>query len=68
MLLAMDADTEKDDEIFFYCDSLNDMKSMADKGRGRFHHSRVYRFRNIRRTIINPIKSCYENQMSGTLR
>ena len=31
--LAMDADTEKDDEIFFYCDSLNDMKSMADKGR-----------------------------------
>ena len=34
--LAMDADTEKDDEIFFYCDSLNDMKSMADKGREDF--------------------------------
>lgn len=26
----------KDDEIFFYCDSLNDMKSMADKGREDF--------------------------------
>ena len=30
--LAMDSGTEKDDEIFFYCDSLNDLKSLADKG------------------------------------
>ena len=30
--LAMDSDTEKDDEIFFYCDSLDDLKSLADKG------------------------------------
>jgi len=28
----MDTGTEKDDEIFFYCDSLNDLKSLADKG------------------------------------
>ena len=30
--LTMDTGTEKDDEIFFYCDSLNDLKSLADKG------------------------------------
>lgn len=34
--LAMDSDTEKDDEIFFYCDSLDDLKSLADKGREDF--------------------------------
>ena len=34
--LSMDPDTEKDDEIFFYCDSLNDLKSLADKGREDF--------------------------------
>ena len=34
--LSMDSDTEKDDEIFFYCDSLNDLKSLADKGREDF--------------------------------
>ena len=30
--LAMDSDTEKDDEIFFYCNSLEDLKSLTDKG------------------------------------
>lgn len=30
--LSMDSDTEKDDEIFFYCDSLDDLKSLAGKG------------------------------------
>lgn len=30
--LSMDSNTEKDDEIFFYCDSLEDLKSLADKG------------------------------------
>lgn len=34
--LAMDADTEKDDEIFFYCDSLENLKSLADKGKEDF--------------------------------
>ena len=34
--LSMDPDTEKDDEIFFYCDSLNDLKSLADKSREGF--------------------------------
>lgn len=34
--LSMDSNTEKDDEIFFYCDSLNDLKSLADKGREDF--------------------------------
>ena len=30
--LSMDSSTEKDDEIFFYCNSLEDLKSLADKG------------------------------------
>lgn len=30
--LAMDADTDKDDEIFYYCNGLNDLKALADKG------------------------------------
>lgn len=34
--LAMDSDTEKDDGIFFYCDSLDDLKSLADKGKEDF--------------------------------
>ena len=34
--LAMDSDNEKDDEIFFYCDSLEDLKSLADKGKEDF--------------------------------
>lgn len=33
---AMDSDTGKDDEIFFYCDSLEDLKSLADKGKEDF--------------------------------
>ena len=34
--LAMDSDTEKDEDIFFYCDSLDDLKSLADKGKEDF--------------------------------
>lgn len=34
--LAMDSDNKKDDEIFFYCDSLEDLKSLTDKGKGDF--------------------------------
>lgn len=34
--LAMDSGNEKDDEIFFYCDSLEDLKSLADKGKEDF--------------------------------
>lgn len=34
--LAMDTDTEKDEEIFFYCGCLDDLKSLADKGKGDF--------------------------------
>ena len=29
--LAMDSDTEKDDEIFYYCNGLDALKSLADK-------------------------------------
>ena len=29
--LAMDSDTEKDDEIFYYCNGVDDLKSLADK-------------------------------------
>lgn len=34
--LAMDSDTEMDEEIFFYCDSINDLKSLADNEKGDF--------------------------------
>jgi len=30
--LSVDSYAEKDDEIFFYCNSLEDLKSLADKG------------------------------------
>ena len=30
--LSMDSNTEKDDEIFFYCNSLEELKSLANKG------------------------------------
>ncbi len=30
--LSVDSDTDKDNEIFYYCDSLNDLKALADKG------------------------------------
>ncbi len=29
--LSVDSDTDKDNEIFYYCDSLNDLKALADK-------------------------------------
>ncbi|MCM0221126.1 hypothetical protein [Bacteroides fragilis] len=29
--LSVDYDPEKDDEIFYYCNGLNDLKSLADK-------------------------------------
>ena len=32
IVLSMDSYVEKDDEIFFYCNSLEDLKSLADKG------------------------------------
>ncbi|WP_455658834.1 hypothetical protein [Phocaeicola faecalis] len=34
--LAMDSNNEKDDEIFFYCDSINDLKSLTNKGKEDF--------------------------------
>ncbi len=34
--VAMASDTEMDDNIFFYCDSLNDLKSLADKDKEDF--------------------------------
>lgn len=34
--LSMDSDTEKDDGIFFYCNGLDGLKSLADKGREDF--------------------------------
>ena len=30
--VGMASDTEKDDDIFFYCDTLEDMKSLAESG------------------------------------
>lgn len=34
--LAMHPDNEKDDEIFFYCDSLSDLKSLVNQGNEDF--------------------------------
>ena len=34
--LSMDSDTEKDDDIFFYCNGPDDLKSLADKGNEDF--------------------------------
>jgi len=34
--LAMDADNENDDDIFFYCNTLEDLKSLVDKGKEDF--------------------------------
>lgn len=42
--LAMDSDTEKDDEIFFYCNSLEDLKSLTDKGGEDFTVARCLDF------------------------
>lgn len=34
--LAIDSDNEHGDEIFFYCDSINDLKSLTNKGKEDF--------------------------------
>ena len=52
----MESDTEKDDEIFFYCNSLEDLKSLTDKDGGGFYCCRMPRFRNIRRIATNNLK------------
>ena len=40
----MDSDTEKDDDIFFYCDTLEDMKSLAEIGCEDFYIADCYGF------------------------
>ena len=42
--LGMESDTEKDDEIFFYCDSLDGLQSLADKGGEDFVLAGCYGF------------------------
>ena len=42
--IGMDSDTEKDDEIFFYCDTLEDMKSLAEIGGKDFCIADCYGF------------------------
>ena len=42
--IGMDVDTEKDDDIFFYCDTLEDMKSLAEIGSEDFYIADCYSF------------------------
>lgn len=42
--LGMEPDTEKDDEIFFYCDSIDGLQSLADKGGEDFVLAGCYGF------------------------
>ena len=42
--IGMDAETEKDDDIFFYCDTLEDMKSLAEIGGEDFYIADCYGF------------------------
>jgi len=42
--LSMDATTEKDVDIFFYCDTLEDMKSLAEIGSEDFCIANCYGF------------------------
>ena len=42
--IGMDSDTEKDDDIFFYCDTLEDMKSLAEIGSEDFYIADCYGF------------------------
>ena len=42
--IGMDSDTEKDDDIFFYCDTLEDMKSLAEIGSEDFYIADCYNF------------------------
>ena len=42
--IGMDAETEKDDDIFFYCDTLEDMKSLAEIGSEDFYIADCYSF------------------------
>ena len=42
--IGMDSDTEKDDDIFFYCDTLEDMKSLAEIGSEDFYIADCYSF------------------------
>ena len=42
--VGMDSDTEKDDEIFFYCDTLEDMKSLAENSSEDFFIADCYGF------------------------
>ena len=42
--IGMNSDTEKDDDIFYYCDTLEDMKSLAEKGSEDFYIADCYGF------------------------
>ena len=42
--IGMDSDTEKDDDIFFYCDTLEDMKSLAENSCEDFYLTDCYNF------------------------
>ncbi len=42
--IGMDSDTEKDDDIFFYCDKLEDLKSLAENSSEDFYIADCYDF------------------------
>lgn len=67
--LDMDSDTEMDDEIFFYCDTLDSLLSLADRSGEDFVIAGCFGFGEYEETVTDNIKmNEYDNQMSGTLR
>lgn len=44
--LSSDSNPDEDDDIFFYCDSLNDLKSLCEFGGEDFIVTEIYGFEN----------------------
>ena len=64
--IGMSADTEKDDDIFFYCDTLEDMKSLAEIGCEDFYIADCYSFEYMK-IYYKPKYIEYEDFMSRAL-
>lgn len=45
--IQLSVDTGKDDDIFFYCNSLNELKSLATFGNQDFIVTEIYSFENF---------------------
>ena len=65
--LDMEPDTEKDDEIFFYYDSLDGLQSQDNKGGEDLVLDGCYGL-NMKNYYNNLKITGYDNQMQRTLR